>query len=178
MFLVEGIPLASGTGVSVAQEKDHSYILTVDHICEYQKETIDIDLQVISADGASYHANIVSRSPQDDLCLLRINASIPEVKIYQKKLHFADPVIGIGGPLGLFPMPSHGNFSYYDAYDNRYFLSFPIAPGFSGGPILFKNRLIGIVSQTVDGYESFCLAVPAPTVQEFLDNYFNDVKTK
>jgi len=178
MLLVEGVPITSGTGVSIAQEEEHSYILTVDHICEYQKEQIDIGMQVISFDGIRYHADIVSRSPKDDLCLLKIDASIPKVKVYQKNLQFADPVIGIGAPLGMFPMPSHGNFSYYDTYDNRYFLSFPIAPGFSGGPILFKNRLVGIVSQTVDRYESFCLAIPAPTVQEFLDNYFNDVRTE
>jgi S1-C subfamily serine protease len=139
---------ALGSGIVFDSAGD---IVTNNHVV-----TGATNLQVVLANGHQYPAQLVGRSPADDLAVLRINATglQPATFADSSKLAVGDIALAIGNPLGLQSSVTQGIVSALRRSvneDNGVVLpnviqtSAEINPGNSGGALVnLQSQIIGI----------------------------------
>ena len=164
-----------GTGSGFIIDPDGSAI-TNNHVVEGARS-----LSVTMADGKSYPAKIIGRSPQNDVALIKIDASgvsLPTVELGDSAaVQPGDIAIAIGSPLGLDKTITSGIVSAVNRDMNAWQVSLKgliqtdaaINPGNSGGPLLNDaGQVIGINTLGANGITGIGFAVPINTAKQLL----------
>ena len=144
-------------------------IVTNAHVAEAGDYTVEL------WDGRSLPAKVVERDPIRDLAILKINANeLPAAAFRFSPVRAGEIVIAVGNPLGFTGALSTGvtNASGTIVGLGRspwIQASVRLAPGNSGGPLAdASGAVVGINTMVVSG--GLALAVPSPTVQDFIRN--------
>jgi len=174
-FITEG----AGSGIII---DENGYIATNNHVVENSNK-----ITVTTYDGATYSATLIGSDPQNDLAVLKINATNLDSVDYgdNSLLTVGDLAIAIGNPLGeLGGTATSGIISSLDREINLDNLTLnllqtdaAINPGNSGGGLFDGNgNLIGIVvaKSGGDDVEGLAFAIPIniarPILEDIMDN--------
>ena len=156
---VVSIEVDDGSGSGFVLSED-GYILTNNHVIESAANGGRID--VVLQDGSRSSAELVGRTPDYDLAVLKINASglTPSAIGNSDSVKVGDQAIAIGSPLGLEGTVTSGIISSLDrpvtaggsggtetSFINAIQTDAPINPGNSGGPLVNnEGQVIGVNS--------------------------------
>jgi putative serine protease PepD len=105
-----------GTGSGVILSAD-GYVLTNTHVVTLDGQTGDATIQVKTADGALYTAQLVGTDPVVDLAVIKLDdaSGLPPIEFADSsKLNVGDTAIAIGAPLGLSGTVTDGIVSALD----------------------------------------------------------------
>jgi serine protease Do len=164
-----------GSGFIISAD---GYILTNNHVVD--KAT---DIKVSLADGRSFEAKLIGKSPDIDIALIKIDAlGLPSVTLGDSEAtEVGDMVIAIGNPFGLSHTVTSGIISAkgrvigVGPYDNLNQTDAAINPGNSGGPLFNSNgEVVGINTVIIASGQNLGFAVPITMVKEVLPS----IKTK
>jgi S1-C subfamily serine protease len=176
------IPRGNGTGF-IWDNQGH--IVTNHHVIE------DADAaRVTLVDGSSYQAKLVGVSPENDLAVLRIEASppkLPPISVGRSdNLLVGQSVFAIGNPFGLDQTLSRGvisglgreiSTSQGGTITGLIQTDAAINPGNSGGPLLDSaGRLIGVntaIFSPTGAYAGIGFAIPVDTVNRVVPQLIN-----
>lgn len=174
----------SGTGFVVSAD---GYIMTNYHVIEYAYNSNN-KITVLFKDGTSYEATIVGAEEENDIAVLKIEATdLTPVSVGDSdSIAVGDNAFAIGNPLGEldFTMTS-GRVSALDrniVTDSKYAINMfqfdaAVNSGNSGGPVYNENgEVIGVVTAKVNssGVEGLGFAIP---INDAVD-IANDLITK
>ena len=135
------------------------HVVTNNHVVA--EAATDGTLTVIDADGESYSARIVGRSPVYDIAVLSVRGAVltPASLGASRDLRIGDGVVAIGSPLGLNATVTAGIVSALDrpvttgtsaddtSYINAVQTDAAINPGNSGGPLVnLRGQVVGVNS--------------------------------
>jgi len=171
---------ASGTGFIVSED---GYIVSNYHVVKGAKE-----LEVLTASGTAYEAELVGYDEANDISLLKVDAAgLPCVTIGSSdKLLVGDQVAAIGNPLG--ELTSTLTVGYVSAmnrmvntdgsYINMLQTDVAINSGNSGGPLFnMKGEVVGITTAKYSGtsnsgatIEGISFAIPIDDVKDMLED--------
>ena len=167
----------AGTGVVIYED---GYIVTNNHVIQgASKITVRFD----EADDASvYEARLVSRVPEEDLALLKIDGDrpFPTIPMTADEPLLGEPVVAIGNALGHTHTVSTGIISglHRDItasglrFTNLIQTDASINPGNSGGPLININgELIGINTAMSGAAENIGFAIPVSRVKWVLSEH-------
>jgi serine protease Do len=168
-------PGPSGTGAVIFED---GFIITNYHVVNGARE-IQVRFDEIDDDRA-YDAVVVSKKPEEDLALLKIEGDgpFPTVRMCESEPILGEPVIAIGNAFGHSHTVSTGIVSglHRDLqtreglrFENLIQTDASINPGNSGGPLLNINgELIGINSAMQGMAENIGFAIPVSHVRKVL----------
>lgn len=171
----------SGSGFIISED---GYILTNYHVVEVANAQ-NLEIKVMLYTGEEYTAKIVGIEPENDVALIKINASglSPVVLGTLEDMYVGDPIYVIGNPLGELTWTlTDGIVSAFDreiradtiTTINMFQISAPINKGNSGGPV-FNNRgqVIGIASAkySSSGVEGLGFAIPIDDVKPMIEDF-------
>ena len=157
-------------------------IATNYHVVSFTNASYFVQLQ----DGNRYEVQSVTRRPENDLALLRVNASnLPALPLSTTQIRPGQAVVAIGNPLGslestitsgiisgvnrevvIEPSTFRGvSIRFPDAIQT----DAAVNPGNSGGPLLnSEGEVVGVNFAGVRGVENIAFAIPAEYLQEFI----------
>jgi S1-C subfamily serine protease len=116
------------------------------------------NVTIITSDEQQFVGTVIGISTDIDIAVVRVEGlqGKEPLSIRMKKAEIGDEVLALGNPLGLDNTVTTGIISGIDrdlelapyTYNDAYQISAPIAPGNSGGPLLFSEtgEVIGINS--------------------------------
>jgi len=160
-------PAGGGAGTAWAAD---GLIVTNNHVVPSGHPTVEL------RDGRTLDGTVVSRDPETDLALVRIDAElIPAVPGDSTALRPGNLVFAIGNPWGRrgivtsgVVLATQGNATGENPAHIRDVIraDLRLAPGNSGGPLAdASGRVVGINSMISGG---MAVAIPAATVQAFV----------
>lgn len=167
----QGTPSAvSGSGFIVSED---GFIVTNYHVIQFAADQ-NFSLTVMLHDGSSYPAKIIGYEPDNDLAVIKIDATgLSAVKLgSNKNMKVGDTVYAIGNPLGeLDYTMTSGIVSALDRVIqvdestsiNMFQIDAAVNSGNSGGPVYNSSgEVIGIVSAKYasTGVEGLGFAIP------------------
>ena len=172
---------ASGSGFVITAD---GYIVTNYHVIEDAVKDSSVSITVSFHDGSSYPATLVGGEEDNDVAVLKIEATGLQAVTLGKSadVNVGDTVMAIGNPLGelTFSM-SQGIVSCCDRAINVDGTPFnmiqvdaSINPGNSGGPLMnLYGEVVGIVSAKYSSYsdttvEGIGFAIPISDVQTII----------
>ena len=169
---------ASGLAISSVDGK--TYVLTADHFCEGYSEfsigggTINFGsiLRLYDFEGMTWDAEIVSRSPKYDLCLIETDMPINRnIKIADKMPEIGEDVNVVSAPLGIggggIALHFDGKFS--GCRSGTCFFTVPAAPGASGSLILNENgEVVGMTQMAAHNLQNLTMGVGVAEIRSFL----------
>ncbi len=146
-----------GTGILIAKDENSYFVITNAHVISKDNNIIS---QVVTQDNNSYHTNLVAKY-NDDLALLKFSAknkvySLAPLATGINDLSVGDLVQPAGFPLDYNNEGKSGNLLCMQPVAISNLLDKPmiqgyqigyaenIPKGFSGGPLIFKGKVIGI----------------------------------
>jgi len=154
-----------GTGVVI---DPLGYIVTNHHVIDGVRE-----IQVTTADDEQYTARLVSRDPETDLAIIKIEPDKPLPAIHigtSRDLMPGEPVVALGNAYGYEHTATRGIISALhravqvsDAqyYDDLIQTDASINPGNSGGPLLnIDGDMIGVNVAVRAGAQGIGFAIP------------------
>jgi serine protease Do len=158
-----------GTGIIL---DPRGYIVTNQHVVE------DVNLiRITLADGASLNAQVVARSPENDLALLKVDAGRPLATMplgTAADLMVGETVIAIGNAYGYEHTVSQGIVSAIKrnvtlnkeiSYKSLIQTDASINPGNSGGPLVnIHGELVGVNVAIRAGAQGIGFAIPVDTM--------------
>lgn len=163
---------------------DEGYILTNNHVIEGAD-----DITVILPDGREFEAELLGRSPANDIALLQIQGDdLPTTPLgTSEDLSVGQWVVAIGNPLGLSrisPTVTVGVVSALgrtlaaeqegEAIENLIQTDAAINPGNSGGPLVnLDGEVIGINTAKIPTAEGIGFAVPIDDAKQIIDQILN-----
>jgi S1-C subfamily serine protease len=178
------VPQGSGTGF--IWDTDGHVITNYHVIADADSATVTL------ADQSSYPAQLVDRSPQKDLAVLKIDA--PKEKLRpialgtSADLQVGQNVYAIGNPFGLDQTLTTGVISGLGRQiesrtgqniEGVIQTDAPINPGNSGGPLLDSSgRLIGVntaIYSTSGAYAGIGFAIPVDTIGHVVSQLLGDI---
>ncbi len=181
MWMQNYVTEGAGSGVIVDTK---GYILTCNHVIEGANK-VNITLK----DGTELQAEVIGTDPQNDLAVLKINATNLTAATYgnSEELSVGDLAVAIGNPLGeLGGTASQGIISALDrelTVDNKNLTLLQtdasINPGNSGGGLFDQyGNLIGIVVAKSSGsdVEGLGFAIPINTAAEIAKDLIENGK--
>lgn len=171
------ISQGAGSGVIISED---GYIVTNNHVIEDANS-----IQVTTADGTEYPAELIGTDPQTDIAIIKIEANDLDAAVFGNSdtLQVGEPVIAIGNPLGsLGGTVTTGIISATGREilvenETRTLLQIDAAinPGNSGGGLFnTAGQLVGIVNakKYASGIEGLGFAIPISDV----DTIITDLK--
>jgi serine protease Do len=171
---------ATGVGSGVILTAD-GYILTNKHVVEGSKS-----LKVALSDGTEYSATLVKELPDNDLALIKIEATglVPAKIGDSTSLHAGETAIAIGSPLGTYTetvtkgiiSATGRDITVTDDQTGRPTLlhdliqtDAAINPGNSGGPLLdASGAVVGISTAVAGNAEGLGFAIPINAASELI----------
>ena len=178
---VEGIsagrvPTATGSGFLLGPE---GYVVSNHHVVKDAQW-----IQVRTADGRVFDAELVGSDPDTDLALLRVidGVDLPSVVLGDSdRLEVGDWVVAIGNPFGLDRSVSHGLISAKERVlgvgplDDFIQTDALINPGNSGGPLFnMRGEVVGVNSAVISNAQGIGFAVPINMVKDLLPNLLDN----
>ena len=165
----------AGTGFSIKEDGQGSDILTNSHMC--QPNAV---LSVEDSNHNQYRAKFIRRAEVDDLCLIRVDAIIPALKLAEKDAKFGDAITVIGYGKGIGPQIQSGYAEKYQVIameegdqiivTRAQMVSVAIYGGNSGSPVLDKDGIvIGIIFCGRGDAEHINYMEPVEIIHNFLD---------
>ncbi len=169
----------SGSGFIISSD---GYIVTNYHVVSYAAEQ-GFSLTVMTRDGKSYPAQIIGSEPDNDLAVIKIDASgLNAVKIGSNdNMKVGEEVYAIGNPLGeLNYTMTSGIVSALDRIIrvdestsiNMFQFDAAVNQGNSGGPVYnSRGEVIGIVAAKYasTGVEGLGFAIPIDDAREIVE---------
>lgn len=176
----------SGSGMILTS---NGYILTNNHVVPQNATS----LTVVLLNQKQYSAQVVATNPQEDLALLKINATgLNTVKLGDSStVQVGDSVIAIGNALGQFQNTvTNGIISALnrsitasdpssvtggESLSGLFQTDAAINPGNSGGPLidLSNGLVIGINTATSSQGQNLGFSIPINTAKSFVSNYIS-----
>jgi serine protease Do len=170
-----------GTGFVIGKE---GLIVTNKHVVS----DVEAKYKVVTKDDQVYEVTNIYRDPANDLAILKISASLPQIELGDSdQLKVGQKAIAIGTALGEFRQtvtvgvisglgrgitagsPFEG---YVERLDNVIQTDAAINPGNSGGPLLNSaGQVIGVNVAVAQGGENIGFAIPINVVKESLKNF-------
>lgn len=174
---------ASGSGFVITAD---GYIVTNYHVIEDAVKDSSVSITVSFHDGSSYPATLVGGEEDNDVAVLKIEASgLQTVTLGDSdQLKVGQAVMAIGNPLGeLTYSLTDGLISALDRLIttgsgndsttmNMLQTNCAINPGNSGGPLVnMYGQVVGINSSKIitDGYEGMGFAIPVSKAKDIID---------
>jgi len=162
----------SYSGVIVKRKGPMATILTVAHGCTPAGMAPSV-LTVYQNDSAPVVGRLIksARNPmlEGDLCLIEAPVKGRPMPIaWHYTPGFGDKIYSVGSPAGVLEFPVEGYMSGPVGPIDTYLISLPVSPGYSGGPLVFRGNLIGIVTATVPIIAHGALAESVGTIEEFM----------
>ena len=174
-------PDASGSGFMIARA---GYVVTNKHVVRACRQ-----VKVRVGESTLHPAEVVSVDPDDDLALLRVDATLPSAVVFRggPAVRAGEDVVATGYPLsGLLADEVNVTVGTISALagmrNDRHVLQMtaPVQPGSSGGPLFdASGQLVGVVvtklnarivaEETGDIPQNVNFAVKATVLQDFLD---------
>ncbi len=176
----------------VEQDIGSGFIISEDGMIVTNKHVVsdtDAKYKVITADDKSYDVQKIYRDPNNDVAILKINASgLKPVEMGDSgKLEVGQMAIAIGTALGEFRQTvTKGVISglgrgidagsslagFVERLDNVIQTDAAINPGNSGGPLLNSSgQVIGVNTAVASGSENIGFAIPINLVKEAINNF-------
>lgn len=186
--------------IATAWALNNRYLLTAGHFCsgvekrsELGEDSEQVRLYRHGSDGLlkddEIFATITKIDEEKDLCLLESpeHPFLPlELATSLNNVYTGDRVSIIGAPYGIFPVRTDGyiiqrhaeswphKLSSWLGDPNRLlFISANVGPGNSGGPVMFNDKVIGIIVLLIYKPHESCMAVPIYDIHEFIVDYVN-----
>jgi len=131
----------SGTHIRI---KNQDYILSVAHLIDDENDI----LWAIGDNKEKYNLSIVKYNEATDLALFKINKACPELPYLEISEEFpieGSEVLIIGNPAGETDIVTEGIIAKVDSL--HYTVTNLVYYGNSGGALLYKGKIIGVVSQ-------------------------------
>jgi serine protease Do len=174
----------SGSGFIIS---DDGYIVTNYHVIQYAAE-MGFSLTVMLHNGESYPAKIIGSEPDNDLAVIKIDASGLSAATLGNNdtMKVGDEVYAVGNPLGeLDYTMTSGIVSALDrdiqvdevTRINMFQIDAAVNPGNSGGPLYnSKGEVIGIVSAKYasTGVEGLGFAIPINDALDIAEQLMTD----
>ena len=174
-------PDASGSGFMIARA---GYVVTNKHVVRACRQ-----VQVRVGEATLYPAEVVTVDPDDDLALLKVDATLPSAVVFRggPAVRAGEDVVATGYPLsGLLADEVNVTVGTISALagmrNDKHVLQMtaPVQPGSSGGPLFdASGQLVGVVvtklnarivaEETGDIPQNVNFAVKATVLQDFLD---------
>lgn len=177
-----GEPQDIGTGFIVSED---GLVVTNKHVVSQT----DATYKVVTKEGDEYEVQEISRDPNNDLAILRINATglKPVTLGDSENLKVGQFVIAIGTALGEFRhtvttgvisglgrgiVAGSALEGYVERLDNVIQTDAAINPGNSGGPLLNSaGQVIGVNVAVAQGAENIGFAIPIDILKSSLEEF-------
>ena len=132
---------------------------------------------IFDDDTKKYEVKILKNIPEYDICLLflqdKIDRKYDYLQISYNRLELGNEIIVIGYPLSSENLKiTNGIISGYENLD--YQISAPVNPGNSGGPIIFNNRVYGIVSYKINLSEGMSFSKAFVYMKDWINFIYTD----
>ncbi len=181
-----------GTTGGTPQDIGSGFIVSKDGLIVTNKHVVSdtsLTYKVSTADGKTYDVKNISRDPNNDIAVIKIDVSnLKPVELGDSsKLEVGQFVIAIGTALGEFRntvttgvvsglgrgIDAGDEFQgYVERLDNVIQTDAAINPGNSGGPLLNSSgQVIGINVAVAAGANNIAFSIPINTVKEALGSY-------
>jgi V8-like Glu-specific endopeptidase len=173
-----------GTATGFAIDRKH--LLTAGHFCHsidnFNKEGLAGDkISIVRSDKRGMPripilGTVVAYDKGRDICILRSpghSMRVIELAKSASSVLTEDAITVIGAPSGFFPVRREGTVisvsGYrFQKYSDMLFIAVNIEAGNSGSPVIWKDKVIGmIVLQPLTVHET-ALAVPIDEIREFI----------
>jgi S1-C subfamily serine protease len=182
----------SGTQGGTPQNIGSGFIVSSDGLVVTNKHVVSdttMTYTVTTSDGKTHNVNDISRDPNNDIAVLKIDATgLASVQLGDSSnLQVGQFVIAIGTALGQFPNTvttgvisglgrginaTGGLQGYVEQLDNVIQTDAAINPGNSGGPLLnAAGQVIGINVAVAQGANNIAFSIPVNTVKDALNVY-------
>lgn len=164
---------AMGTGVVYESSKEESKILTAGHVCLQEEASGAL---ISTHNNLAYSGTSMAAREDVDLCVITIAAQLPAVKVAKSySPRVGDEVYTMSAPLGVYAFPYIGSMSRMISLYGfpHYLVGIDAAPGSSGSPIMYRGKLIGILTMIIDrspfpSFSSASIVVPIEVINGFL----------
>lgn len=181
-----------GTQGGTPQDIGSGFVVSKDGLIVTNKHVVSdstLTYKVSTPDGKTYDVKTISRDPNNDIAVLKIDATnLKPVELGDSSnLQVGQFVIAIGTALGEFRntvttgvvsglgrgIDAGGDFTgYVERLDNVIQTDAAINPGNSGGPLLNSaGQVIGINVAVAQGANNIAFSIPVNTVKESLTQF-------
>lgn len=159
----------SGSGTYI-KYKDKYYILTCAHLVENNEDFIYAETD----DNNLYSLTLEKIDKDKDLALYKVNfdKELSYLEISEETPKLGSEVIVIGNPDGLTDIVTNGVISNVEK--DKYYINAIIFFGNSGGALIYKGKVVGVISQIATYMDfpyvfvNYSIAVNLDTIQGFL----------
>ncbi len=189
-----GFQQPNASGSPNEQSIATGFVLTRDGLIVTNKHVVaaagsDAKFEVVTNDGKKYDVQKIYRDPQNDLAIIKINASnlTPVALGDSSQIQVGQFAIAIGNALGQFNNTvTTGVISglgrvvqagdpfggYQETLDNLIQTDAAINPGNSGGPLLdIDGKVVGINVATSSTAQNIGFAIPINTVKDSVNRF-------
>ena len=143
LFIFNKTRLCSGSGTHIKIKKK-SYILTCFHLIN----KLDDEIYAVSDNGEFFKLEIVRFNPSKDLLLLKADIGhLSHLEISDENPKEGSEVYVVGNPDGLKDIITDGVISKVE--EDGYLLTNLVFFGNSGGAVIYKGKIIGVLSQII-----------------------------
>jgi S1-C subfamily serine protease len=173
VLIVNNTSGCSGSGTYV-KIKDEYFILSCAHLIEKQTDS----LVGILDDGTLIRLEIMKFDKSKDLSLLKIKTSVRDLKYLEISTEFpqsGSSIIVIGNPDSMTDVITEGVIA--NVNPTNYIITNLIYYGNSGGAVLYKGKLIGVVTKfsiffSPPVFVNYGYAVSLTEIHDFLGDIF------
>jgi serine protease Do len=178
--LIRSTNITYGSGFIVSH---NGYIITNKHVVS----DVDAQYAVLLYNGSQQNAIVVYRDPVEDIALLKIDGTFPNITSLTRSspLTFGQSVIAIGNAYGRYPntyslgtvtglstnVIANGE-NLTEQLNDVLETSTTIYPGFSGGPLVdLDGNVIGINVAHTENVDNLSFSIPTRNISNIIQNY-------